>query len=454
MSLTRTAQVLQLKKSSSQGGTAAKTWRVGSQACMEAEHRRRGNTLAEQWIPRIHIGKGPGQPPQLACTRAAAGQRDSGCLESGQSTRGEGTHARRAVDPAETHWQGPRTAAAASLHRAAAGQRDSGRLESGQSTRGEAEHARRDCGVPAGKTCIGRRRQLGLVVSHTQSTSPAMHKSRVEAALQQRLGDLAGKHAWRQSTRGEGTHARRAVDPAETHWQGPRTAAAASLHKAAAGQGDSSQDRALEAREHTLAELCIPRSTHWQGHRIAAAASLHREAAGQRVSGRLESAGQSTRCAGTQAQGWRTLVAPLRGPQGTACRVAKHSAACGNMWTQVARSRDRALDAQEHKHRAEEPSWPLCGGPSSPMQGRQGSAASAPSGPGLEVPRERKKVARTRPRRRGARGERFAGGCRAPWRGPSRHSAHLYPRQATWLGPSGSDAHAEVPSLLTEAAKC
>ena len=62
-----------------------------------------------------------------------------------------------------------------------------------------------------------------------------------------------------QSTRGEGTHARRAVDPAETHWQGPRTTAAASLHRAAAGQGDSSQDRALEAREYTLLELWIPR---------------------------------------------------------------------------------------------------------------------------------------------------------------------------------------------------
>ena len=49
------------------------------------------------------------------------------------------------------------------------------------------------------------------------------------------------------------------MDPAETHWQGHRIAAAASLHKAAAGQGDSSQDRALVAREHTLAELWIPR---------------------------------------------------------------------------------------------------------------------------------------------------------------------------------------------------
>ena len=134
----------------------------------------------------------------------------------------------------------------------------------------------------------------------------------------------------------------------ETHWQGPRTAAAASLHRAAAGQGDSSQDRALEAREHTLAELWIPRrrigkgtgqppplastwrlrgsatqvawsrdravevreharravdpaETHWQVHRTAAAASQHKAAAGQRDSGRLES-GQSSRGEGTRSQ--------------------------------------------------------------------------------------------------------------------------------------------------------
>ena len=57
----------------------------------------------------------------------------------------------------------------------------------------------------------------------------------------------------------EHTLAELAVDPADTHWLGPRTAAAASLQRAAAGQGDSSQDRALEAMEHTLAELWIPR---------------------------------------------------------------------------------------------------------------------------------------------------------------------------------------------------
>ena len=44
----------------SRGCTAAKTWRVGWQACMEAEHKRQGNTLAEQWIPRRRIGKGTG----------------------------------------------------------------------------------------------------------------------------------------------------------------------------------------------------------------------------------------------------------------------------------------------------------------------------------------------------------------------------------------------------------
>ena len=134
------------------------------------------HALAEQWIPRRHIGKGPGQPPQLACTRVAAGQGDSGRLETEHWRRG--THARRAVDPAETHWQGPRTAAAASLHRAAAGQGD---------------------------------------------------RSSQDRALEAR------------------EHARRAVDPAETHWQGPRTAAAASLHRAAAGQRDSGR---LEGTEH------------------------------------------------------------------------------------------------------------------------------------------------------------------------------------------------------------
>ena len=154
-------------------------------ACWMAERQStRGNTLAEQWIPRRHIGKGPGQPPQLACTgrlqgsatqvawsrdralearehtlaelwiprrRIGKGTGQPPQLASTRRLRGSATqvawsrdraleareHARRAVDPAETHWQGPRTAAAASLHKAAAGQRDSGRLESGQSTRGE-----------------------------------------------------------------------------------------------------------------------------------------------------------------------------------------------------------------------------------------------------------------------------------------------------------------------------
>ena len=121
-----------------------------------------------------------GSATQVAWSRDRA-------LEAREHTR------RRAVDPAETHWQGPRTAAAASLHRAAAGQGDSS-------------------------------------------------QDRAQEASE---------------------HARRAVDPAETHWQGPRTAAAASLHKAAAGQGDSSQDRAQEAREHARRAV-DPAETHWQ----------------------------------------------------------------------------------------------------------------------------------------------------------------------------------------------
>ena len=34
----------------------------------------REHTLAEQWIPRRHIGKGTGQPPQLTCTRRLQGR--------------------------------------------------------------------------------------------------------------------------------------------------------------------------------------------------------------------------------------------------------------------------------------------------------------------------------------------------------------------------------------------
>ena len=137
------------------------------------------------------------------------------------------------MDPAETHWQGPRTAAAASLHKAAAGQGDSGR----------------------------------------------------DRALETRLRSSKDLACWLASMQGGRAqeareHARRAVDPAETHWQGPRTAAEASLRKAAAGQGDSSQDRAQEAREHARRAV-DPAETYWQGHRIAAAASQHEAAAGQ-----------------------------------------------------------------------------------------------------------------------------------------------------------------------------
>ena len=151
------------------------TGRLRGRAQVSSQDRAleaREHTLAEQWIPRRHIGKGPGQPPQLACTGRLRGSATQVAWSRDRALEAK-EHARRAVDPAEAHWQGPRIAAAASLHTAAVGQ-----------------HA----------------------------TQAAMESG--------------------QSTRGEGTHARRAVDPAETHWQGPRTAAAASLHKAAAGQGD------------------------------------------------------------------------------------------------------------------------------------------------------------------------------------------------------------------------
>ena len=151
--------------------------------CREAGTQDRKGTRSQS--PWIHIGKGPGQPPQLACRGrlqgsatqvawsqdraleamehtlaelwiprethwqghkiAAAASQHRGCCGAGRLrshevgtehwTRREHTLAELAVDPAETHWQGPRTAAAASLHKAAAGQGNSGRLESGQSTR-------------------------------------------------------------------------------------------------------------------------------------------------------------------------------------------------------------------------------------------------------------------------------------------------------------------------------
>ena len=157
----------------------------------------------------------------------------------------------------------------------------------------------------------------------------------------------------------------------------------------------------------------------------------HKTASATCGRGRKES-GQSSRCTGTQAQGWRTLVAPLLGAPGHPCRVVKAARPRQHV-DEVARIRDRAVDAQEHKHRAGEPSWPLCVGPRAPMQGSQGSAAPAPSGPGLEVPGERKKVARTRPRRRGARGERFAGAA-GPLGGAPRGTQHIYilGRRAGW----------------------
>ena len=68
-----------------------------------------------------------------------------------------------------------------------------------------------------------------------------MKKSIVEAALQQRLGVLAGKHA--------GGRAQEARNTLAEQWRhigkGPGQPPPASLHRAAAGQGDSSQDRAL-----------------------------------------------------------------------------------------------------------------------------------------------------------------------------------------------------------------
>ena len=189
------------------------------------------------------------------------------------------------------------------------------------------------------------------------------------------------------------------MDPAETHWQGPRTAAAASLHKAAAGQGDSSQDRALEAREHTLAEAADPAETHWQGHRIAAAASARGCCGAGRLSVRTEHRRQeqlrSQSCvdpADTHWQGPRTAAAASlhraacragrlesrqsTGGEGTRSQSSgsrgdtlaraqdcRRKLACTRQLqgraTQVAWSQDRALGAREHARRAVDPAETL-----------------------------------------------------------------------------------------------
>ena len=137
------------------------------------------------------------------------------------------------MDPAETHWQGPRTAAAASLHKAAAGQGDSSQdrvLEA-------REHTLAELWIP--------RRRIGKGTGQPP-----------QLASTRRLRGSATQVAWSRDRAVEAReHARRAVDPAETHWQGPRTAAAASLHKAAAGQGNSGRNRALEARLRSSKDL-------------------------------------------------------------------------------------------------------------------------------------------------------------------------------------------------------
>ena len=138
------------------------------------------------------------------------------------------------MDPAETHWQGHRIAAAASLHKGGCG---AGRLESGQSTRGEGTHARRALWIP--------RRHIG---------------------------------------KGPG-------QPSQLACTGRLWGSA---------QGDSSQNRAIEAREHTLAELWIPRRRIGKGTGQPPQLPSTRRLQGRRDSG-LES-GQSSRGEGTRSQ--------------------------------------------------------------------------------------------------------------------------------------------------------
>ena len=137
------------------------------------------------------------------------------------------------MDPAETYWQGHGIAAAASQHEAAAGQGDSSQdraLEAREHTLAE--------------LCIPRRR-----IGKGTGQPPQLASTR-------RVRRCATQDAWsRDSAVDAREHARRAVDPAETHWQGPWTAAAASLHKAAAEQGESGRDRALEARLRSSKDL-------------------------------------------------------------------------------------------------------------------------------------------------------------------------------------------------------
>ena len=70
---------------------------LGQDRAQEArEHARRA--VETHW-------QGPRTAAAASLQRAAAGQLATRCRLESQSTRGEGTHARRAVDPAETHWQ-------------------------------------------------------------------------------------------------------------------------------------------------------------------------------------------------------------------------------------------------------------------------------------------------------------------------------------------------------------
>ena len=233
---------------------------------------------------------------------AAAGQGDSGRLESGQSTRGEGTHARRAVDPAETHWQGP-SAAAASLQRATAGQ--------GDSSQDRAERL-------------------------SQAVDPAETPLAVGQPPQLEHEAAAGQ--------GAREHARRAVDPAETHWQGHRTAAAASQHEAAAGQATqvawSSRDRALEAG-NTRSQSSGSRGDTLQGQPLQLACTGRLRGSATQVAWRQSTRGEGTR---SQSSGSRGDIGKGPGqPPQLACTGRLRGSA-----TQVAWSRDRALEAREH----------------------------------------------------------------------------------------------------------
>ena len=214
------------------------------------------------WIPHGDcIGKGPVQPPQLACT----GRLRAGRLESGQSSRRRGNTLAELLIPRRRIGKGP-------------GQPP--QLASTGRLRGSATQVawnRRDSAVDAQGTQA--RRAVRTLVSPFPARAPGQHamQGRQHKTACGNMCDSGRKESAGQSSRCTGTQA-----------QGWRT---------------------------LVAPLRKLQGTHAGSPSTATALAT----CGR---GRKES-GQSSRCAGTQAQGWRTLVGPFAGAPGHPCRVAK-----------------------------------------------------------------------------------------------------------------------------------